>query len=68
MNNNSMEAPAGSEERLTVPEWRGEDIDCERGGKANETHRTEMTRKVIDLPHGFVDRSVSSLIHDGASA
>ena len=31
MNKNSMEAPAGSEERLTVPEWLGEDIDCEGG-------------------------------------
>jgi len=34
MNKNSMEAPAGSEERPTVPEWRGGDIDCERGGES----------------------------------
>ena len=49
MNKNSMEAPAGSEERPTVPEWRGGDIDCERGGgKADGTHRTEVTRKFIE--------------------
>ena len=33
MNKNSMEAPAGSEERLTATEWRGGDTDSERGGK-----------------------------------
>ena len=47
MNENSMEAPADLEERLTVPEWRGGDIDCERGGKTDETHRIGLTRKVI---------------------
>ena len=59
INNNSMKAPAGSEERHTVPEWCGWDTDCERGGKRMRRIGPKGAAVAlvdsVTCPHGFVD-------------